>query len=113
MAPANPFPAALDDCVSAYEFAAAEAPKFGGDSNRMFIVGGSAGGHLTLTTALRLVESASNSRLKGIFPLCPAVVMPDALSYLSKELMVYENPLETYADAAMIDKPVRATCAGL
>ena len=112
LAPENLFPAALDDCVSAYKFMTAAASKLGGDASKAFVVGGSAGGHLTLTTTLRLMDLNLTPLPKCIFPLCPAVVMPQALNQLPKDLQEFEMPAETYSDAAMIDKATRETCAG-
>ncbi len=54
MAPENPAPAALDDCVAAIQYAVANAGEFGADSSRFAIGGDSAGGNLTAAAALRL-----------------------------------------------------------
>ena len=54
MAPENPAPAALDDCVAAIRYAVANAAEFGADGSRFAIGGDSAGGNLTAAAALRL-----------------------------------------------------------
>ncbi len=53
LAPEHPYPAGPDDCEAAAKWLLANGPsEFGAD--RMFIGGESAGGHLTLVTALRV-----------------------------------------------------------
>lgn len=54
MAPENPAPAALDDCVAAIRYAVANAAEFGADGSRFAIGGDSAGGNLTAAAALKL-----------------------------------------------------------
>ncbi|MBD3214259.1 MAG: alpha/beta hydrolase fold domain-containing protein [Candidatus Lokiarchaeota archaeon] len=55
LAPENPFPAALNDAVSAYEWL---IEKQGIPSSQVIIAGDSAGGGLTIATLLRLKELA-------------------------------------------------------
>jgi len=50
LAPEHPFPAALEDCVSAYKWLLSNGFK----SDHIIIAGDSAGGNLTLTTLLKL-----------------------------------------------------------
>ncbi len=54
MAPENPAPASLDDCVAAIRYIVANAAEFGADGSRFAIGGDSAGGNLTACSALRL-----------------------------------------------------------
>jgi acetyl esterase len=54
MAPENPAPASLDDCVAAIKHIVANASEFGADGSRFAIGGDSAGGNLTAAAALRL-----------------------------------------------------------
>ena len=63
LAPEHPFPAATDDCLAAYRHLLEE----GVDPSRIVIAGDSAGGNLTLVTALRARESG--------LPLPAALVM--------------------------------------
>lgn len=53
LAPEHPFPASLDDCVTAYRWLLKQGYK----PQQIVIAGDSAGGQLTLTTLLRLRES--------------------------------------------------------
>jgi acetyl esterase len=49
--PEDPFPAAFDDALAAFEFAAAEAGRFGVDPGRIAVGGDSAGGNLGTAVA--------------------------------------------------------------
>ncbi|MDO9016879.1 MAG: alpha/beta hydrolase [Deltaproteobacteria bacterium] len=53
LAPANPFPAGLDDACAAWEWVLANAARYGGDASRVVVAGESAGANLAtaLTTA--------------------------------------------------------------
>jgi len=53
LAPQHPFPAALDDCVSAYQWLL----KQGYPAENTVIAGDSAGGNLTLTTVMKLRDN--------------------------------------------------------
>jgi acetyl esterase/lipase len=52
LAPDHPFPAFVEDAASAVRWARDHAEKFGGDPNRIYISGHSAGGHSALMLAL-------------------------------------------------------------
>ena len=54
LAPENPFPAALEDCVRAHEWLTAFGPRGKEHARATFIAGDSAGGGLTLATLLAL-----------------------------------------------------------
>ena len=62
-------PAAVEDCLCALRFLAANAARFQIDSNRLVVTGESAGGHLALTTGM-IPESA------GLDRQCPGVPLP-------------------------------------
>ena len=57
LAPENPFPAGLDDCMAALRWMLACADEFGIDSQRIAVAGGSAGGGLSAAVAQRSHES--------------------------------------------------------
>lgn len=52
LAPENPFPAGLEDCYATLMWIANEAHRFGGNSSKIAIAGGSAGGGMTAALAL-------------------------------------------------------------
>ena len=52
LAPEHPFPTPLDDCIEAIRWAAREAPRFGGDPERLAVGGDSAGGNLSATSGV-------------------------------------------------------------
>ena len=62
-------PAAVEDCLCALRWVAANAKTYGVDASRIVTTGGSAGGHLSLTTGM-IPESA------GLDRQCPGVPLP-------------------------------------
>ena len=57
LAPEDPFPAPLDDCVGAARWLREEAPGLGLDPGRVVLAGDSAGANLALATLLRLRDA--------------------------------------------------------
>lgn len=56
LAPENPFPAGLDDCIATYGWLRANGPSGAGPARSVFVAGDSAGGNLTLAVLLALKQ---------------------------------------------------------
>lgn len=71
LAPEAPFPAPLDDCVEALDWAHANAGSLGVDGSRLAVAGDSAGGNLAAAVAHRL--RGSGVRVLGQVLIYPAL----------------------------------------
>jgi acetyl esterase len=87
LAPAHPYPAALEDACAAYEWVVANAERYGGDLSRLMVAGESAGANLatavTLATAYRRPEPFAravfdtNIRPVAALPACGVLQVSD------------------------------------
>ena len=68
-----PFPAGLNDCVSAVKWVAANAAALNIDPDRIIVAGESGGGNLTLATGLKLLKDGDIGLIKGLYALCPYI----------------------------------------
>jgi acetyl esterase len=66
-----PFPAALNDCVSAVRWVHANARRLNIDASRIIVEGESGGGNLAVATAMKLKRDGGLELLKGIYIQCP------------------------------------------
>src|SRR5215469_7429027 len=93
LAPENPFPAGLDDCIFTAEWAAENANRYGGDASRMAMGGDSAGGNLT-AAVLPVLAAKSRPKFRaailiygafdfaGLVKMAKEVAEPLAIAYL-------------------------------
>lgn len=89
LAPADPYPAALDDCRAAFRHLRAHAAEWGGDPERISIGGDSAGGNLAFAAAL--VEPG----VRSIVPIYPVTrLFTDETDSWRKYAVGYGNDAE-------------------
>lgn len=84
LAPEDKFPAATDDAYAALQWAALHAGELGADADRLFVVGGSAGGNLAAVTALR-ARDEHGPRLRGQVLFYPVTDFPDPPTASARE----------------------------
>lgn len=72
LAPKNPYPAQLEDVIAAFEWTIKNVAAFGGDTNRIFIGGHSAGAHLATMLATK-----TDYPIKGVIGLSGAYEMSE------------------------------------
>lgn len=66
LAPEHKFPAGHDDCIAATAWVHANADEFGGDANRLAVIGDSAGGNMAAVVAQHLKDKVAFQAL--IYP---------------------------------------------
>ncbi len=99
-------PAAVEDCLCALRFVAAQAKTYAIDVNRLVVTGESAGGHLALTTGM-IPESA------GLDNQCPGAPLPKVAAIIDWYGIADVNDLldgpnrKTYAVAWLSSLPNR------
>ena len=79
LAPAHPYPAPLDDCVTAYDWALKNYSSLGTMQNAAFTFGTSAGGNLALSAALKVIDGGNGHTLKGVVAVVPVTIAPEAV----------------------------------
>ena len=107
-APEHKFPAAHEDAIAAYKWVTQNATSIGGDANRIAIAGESAGGNLTINTAIaaRDTKLPMPKHLLVVYPMAGTDL--DTQSYkdmadvkpLNKPMMqwFYNNLVRTQTD---------------
>lgn len=101
LAPENPYPAGHSDVYAAYQFMQHNATEQGGDPNKKFVMGGSAGGNLTASTLLRFARDPEH-RAQGAVILCPGAAHTEILNTVYKDR--YHS--ELYSDAPMVGNAI-------
>lgn len=101
LAPEHKFPAAHDEAIEAYKYILKNARGWGGDPNKVAIVGESAGGNLAVDTAI----AARDQKLTA--PVAVVSVYPVATTAMdtpSKKEQADAKPLNTLMMAWFFDK---------
>ena len=65
LAPENPFPAGLDDCMATLKWMVKHADELGIDIDRIAVCGASAGGGLAAAVAQRAFDEGIRLRVQG------------------------------------------------
>jgi len=68
-----PYPAGLNDCVSAVTWVSEQAGELGVDPDRIVVAGDSGGGNLTLAMGMRLKRDGRLDLISGLYALCPYI----------------------------------------
>jgi versiconal hemiacetal acetate esterase len=76
LAPQHPYPAPLEDCVFAYNWALENTKMLRTTSGVAAVYGTSAGGNLALATALKIVDDGKGNTLVGVVAVVPVTVAP-------------------------------------
>ncbi len=76
LAPANPYPAAVDDAYAAVRWVASHARELGADPDKLFVAGDSAGGNLSAVVALR-AAAEQGPAIRGQILYYPATDLTD------------------------------------
>jgi acetyl esterase len=84
LAPEDKFPAATDDALAALRWAALHAAQLGADADKLFVIGGSAGGNLAAVTALR-ARDEHGPRLRGQVLYYPVTDFPEPPTASARE----------------------------
>lgn len=106
LAPEHPFPAGPEDCFDAAEWLVKKSkPNYGADL--MFIGGESAGGHLSLVTALHLLRTQPNFSLRGLllhFGCYDLSMLPQARNFKRAGPLVLDpDIMERFTNAFLPD----------
>lgn len=80
VAPAHPYPAAVDDCYRTFKWVVENANSLGGNPNKIAVIGESAGGNLAAVVSQQAQkEGYSNIKHQTLF--CPSVDIAHVYSY--------------------------------
>lgn len=95
LAPENPWPAAPDDCEAAARWIASNPAEMGVTATGLVIAGDSAGGNLTIITAMALRDEPAEVPVIAQFPIYPATEMgedrPSYKQFSDGHLLTHEG----------------------
>lgn len=103
LTPEHKAPTQLQDTLNVYKWAHQNASSYGGDANKFFSIGGSAGGGLALEVANHLVkDSSKRGMIKGVAAIVPCTLHPSHVPEEYKSM--YKSYTENAVDAPVINK---------
>lgn len=79
LAPKHPYPAPIDDAVTAYHWVLANSSSLNTAPNQVVNFGTSAGAGLAIGLALKVIEEGQRNTLRGIVAITPPTCHPDAV----------------------------------
>jgi len=122
LAPENPWPAAPDDCEAATRFVAGSPDVIGRKVTGLVLCGDSAGGTLTITTAMALRDAPAAVPVIAQFPIYPAADMATdhpSYSQFAEGFLLTRDTMEWFNNAYQADlahprgSPMAGSVAGL
>ncbi len=97
LAPEHPFPAAVEDAVTAARFVLAHAEDFGMDPGRIAVAGDSAGGNLSAVIALETRRDARRPRLQVlIYPALDLTCSTESYLTLAHRYLLTRSLVDWY-----------------
>jgi len=112
LAPEDPYPAGLEDCIAAVRWVADNAAELGGDPDRIALGGDSAGGNLTAVVAQQLRESGPALRFQLlVYPVTDARFGTASMDenaegfFLTREAMFWFRGHYLGDDSSLIEDP--------
>ena len=109
LAPQHPYPAPLDDCVFAYEWAVENTQLLNTTPGVAFTFGTSAGGGLALSVALKIIDEGKANTLVGVAASVPVTVDPVSVP---EELKGSYKSYEEHAEHTVNTKSAMASFFG-
>lgn len=107
LAPEDPFPAAVEDCQAAFEWAVAQAASLGADADRVAVAGDSAGGNLAAVVAQQAaVKGGPAPALQVlIYPVTDLSSKHDSYRLFPDGFFLTEKQMDWYRNHYIGDDP--------
>ncbi|MDY5584453.1 MAG: alpha/beta hydrolase [Arcanobacterium sp.] len=103
LAPENPFPAGVDDCLAAFRWIRDNAEQFGASADRILLGGESAGGNLTCVLAQLLRDEQGPVVAFPIFPVTDLSKKSESYTLFSTGYFLTEAQMDWYKNHYLVD----------